>query len=115
LAVWGASHASSRDNQSLDGTASERMSSTAKNKLQKPVLFFFAQKHAASRPRLPRIPPQIHHKNTTAKPPFSQKTPVKTTNPPRQKKEAVFCKFVRWKKGKTRLSDQNSTGKVRCS
>jgi hypothetical protein len=55
----------------LDETASERRSSSAKNKLQKPVLFFFPQKHAAFGPRLPRIPPQTHHKNTTSKPPFS--------------------------------------------
>jgi hypothetical protein len=66
------------------------MSSSAKNKLQKPVLFFFQQKHAASRPRLPRIPPQTHHKNTTSKTPFSQKTPVKTTNPPCRKNYSNF-------------------------
>jgi hypothetical protein len=49
-----------------------------KKKLQHPVPFFTPEKMAVSRPALPRIPPQTHHKNTTSYTRFSQKTPAKT-------------------------------------
>jgi hypothetical protein len=47
-------------------------------KLQHPVLFFAPEKMAVSRPALPHIPPQTHHKKTTSYTRFSQKTPAKT-------------------------------------
>jgi hypothetical protein len=40
--------------------------------------FFDTTKVAVNGPRLPRIPPRFHHKNTTAKHPNFQKPPAKT-------------------------------------
>jgi hypothetical protein len=52
------------------------------NKVEIHGMFFSTQKHAATAPRLPRIPPQLHHKNTTPKTPIFPKHPSKTpTNP----------------------------------
>jgi hypothetical protein len=54
-------------------------------------VFFNTQKHAVIAPRLPRIPPQLHHKNTTPKTRIFPKHPSKTPanrqqrpTPPRQ-------------------------------
>jgi hypothetical protein len=49
-----------------------------KNKLQNPVLFFSLEKVTVTSPRLPRIPPQTHHKNTTLKTRISAKNPAKS-------------------------------------
>jgi hypothetical protein len=57
-----------------------------KNKSIIPVPFFEARKVAAGWPALPRIPPQIHHQNTTFYHPFSSKIPVKHHKQPQQKK-----------------------------
>jgi hypothetical protein len=52
-----------------------------KNKVEIRGMFFSTQKHAVTAPRLPRIPPQLHHKNTTPKthifPKHPSKTPIK--------------------------------------
>jgi hypothetical protein len=48
------------------------------NKLQKPVLFSAPQKMTSRGPRLPRIPPQIHHVFTTANTLKLQISPIKT-------------------------------------
>jgi len=49
-----------------------------KNKVENSVLFFDGQNVSVNSPRLPHISPQLHHKNTTTKRGFSQKTPAKT-------------------------------------
>jgi hypothetical protein len=41
-------------------------------------MFFSTKKHVATAPRLPRIPPQLHHQKTTAKTRISLKHPSKT-------------------------------------
>jgi hypothetical protein len=41
-------------------------------------MFFDTQKHAVTAPRLPRIPPQIHHTKTTPKTRIFPKHPLKT-------------------------------------
>jgi hypothetical protein len=51
---------------------------TGSKKLQHLVLFFKAEKRAVRCPRLPRIPPQTHHKSTTRCTRFFAKTPAKT-------------------------------------
>jgi hypothetical protein len=51
-----------------------------KNKVEKPVPPSATRKVIASRPRLPRISPQPHHKNTTP----NRQNPNKHPNPPRQ-------------------------------
>jgi hypothetical protein len=48
------------------------------NKLQKPVLFSAPQKMTSRGPRLPRIPPQLHHVFTTANTLKLQISPIKT-------------------------------------
>jgi hypothetical protein len=48
------------------------------NKVEIRGMFFSTQKQAINAPRLPRIPPQLHHKNTTPKTPISPKPPLKT-------------------------------------
>jgi hypothetical protein len=45
------------------------------NKVEIRGMFFSTQKQAINAPRLPRIPPQLHHKNTTPKTPILQKPP----------------------------------------
>jgi hypothetical protein len=49
-----------------------------KNKVEIRGMFFTAQKQAVTAPRLPRIPPQLHHENTTPKTPIFTKHPSKT-------------------------------------
>jgi hypothetical protein len=58
--------------------------STAKNKLKSPVPIFVAEKTTVSKPRSPRNPPQLHHKNTTLNQALSRKTPAKTPISPRR-------------------------------
>jgi hypothetical protein len=49
-----------------------------KNKVQKNGTFFTPKKPPVTTPRLPRIPPQLHHQKTTAKTRISLKHPPKT-------------------------------------
>jgi hypothetical protein len=63
----------------------------AENKVGKPVLFFRPQKVSVNSPRLPHIPPQNHHKNTTSAHPFLPKTPAKTPFHHAQKKAPLIC------------------------
>jgi hypothetical protein len=49
-----------------------------KNKVENRGMFFSTQKQAATAPHSPRIPPQLHHKNTTPKTPNLPKPPSKT-------------------------------------
>jgi len=49
-----------------------------KNKLQKVGVLFAPEKVVAKAPHSPRKPPQIDHKNTTAKHTFSPKPAAKT-------------------------------------
>jgi hypothetical protein len=60
----------------------------SKNKLQNPVLFFDRKKVTVTAPRLPRIPPQTNHKNTTPKNRNYRKTPAKTPLHHERKKAA---------------------------
>jgi hypothetical protein len=55
-----------------------------KNKVEIREEVFSAQKHAVITPRLPRIPPQLHHKNTTPKTRTSPKHPLKTPDKPQK-------------------------------
>jgi hypothetical protein len=57
-----------------------------KNKSIIPVPFFEARKVAAGWPALPRIPPQIHHQNTTFYPHFPPKPLQNTINSHSKKK-----------------------------
>jgi hypothetical protein len=67
---------------------------TTKNKVEIRGMFFSTQKHAVTAPRLPRIPPQLHHKNTTPKTPISpkhpSKTPIKPQSSPRHHIQNFF-------------------------
>jgi len=51
-------------------------------KTQIPVPISVAKKTTVSQPRLPRSPPQLHHKNTTPNHPLFAKNPAKTPTPP---------------------------------
>jgi hypothetical protein len=48
------------------------------NKVQNRGAFLAVKKSVASSPSPPRIPPQIHHRNTTPKHPLFPKHPLKT-------------------------------------
>jgi hypothetical protein len=63
----------------------------SKNKVEKGVLFFGRRKVSDNLPRLPRIPPQNHHKNTTSAHLFSSKTPAKTPIHHSKKSGAQFA------------------------
>jgi hypothetical protein len=51
--------------------------SNPENKLQKAVLFSAPQKMTSRGPRLPHIPPHVHHVFTTANTPKLQISPIK--------------------------------------
>jgi hypothetical protein len=57
---------------------SPQASSPPKNKVQKAVPFLGRKKVTVSRPRLPRIPPRIHHDLPPRNTPKKQKIPTKT-------------------------------------
>jgi hypothetical protein len=53
-------------------------SSPRKNKIQKAVLFLDPEKVTVGGPRLPHVPPQIHHDLPSRNTPKTPKTPTKT-------------------------------------
>jgi hypothetical protein len=48
------------------------------NKVEIRGMFLSTKKQAINAPQLPRIPPQLHHQNTTPKTPILPKPPLKT-------------------------------------
>jgi hypothetical protein len=63
--------------QSLPEKQDQSAASQRENKLQKRGAFSARQKTYLNAPRLPRIPPQTHHKKPSKKSRFSQNTPQK--------------------------------------
>jgi ABC-type phosphonate transport system ATPase subunit len=59
---------------------------TVKKIVPEPVLFIVGEKASGNSPRLPHIPPQLHHKNTTLCTRFSLKSPAKTAFHQRRQK-----------------------------